>query len=550
MGALKSISKTYHAAVYLRLSREDGDVAEGGRAFSNSISNQKELVMDYLESRADIQVYSVYTDDGWSGVDFERPEFQRMLDDIREGLVDCVVVKDLSRFGRNYIESGRYIEKIFPMLGVRFIAVNDGYDSLDGQYGDDMVVPFKNLINDAYCRDISVKIRSHMEVKRKNGEYIGAFAAYGYLKDPEDKNHLVVDEYAAEVVRDIFAMKLAGCNVKAIADRLNRDGILSPLQYKRSIGIRMESPFQKGAEPKWSYNAVLRILKNEVYVGTVAQGKCTTPNYKVKKRVYKDKDEWIRVEDAHEAVVGRGEFDLVQVLLARDTRTAPEREKVFPLAGMVFCGGCGAPMVRKTVPSGGKRYVYYVCSGHKSDRASCSSHSFSAKKLEESVLALVQTFIGKVLALSEAADIVSRTSGMELGAGKIESRIGKLREEAENCGRRRKNLYEDFKDGILTKEEYAMLREQYQGQAAGIEASIVSLEKERDGILAGRTAGLEWVESLKRYEGVERLDRGLAAFLIDRIAVMGPEALEVAYRFGKEAEEMERFVLEHGKEAV
>ena len=550
MGALKSISKTYHAAVYLRLSREDGDVAEGGRAFSNSISNQKELVMDYLESRADIQVYSVYTDDGWSGVDFERPEFQRMLDDIREGLVDCVVVKDLSRFGRNYIESGRYIEKIFPMLGVRFIAVNDGYDSLDGQYGDDMVVPFKNLINDAYCRDISVKIRSHMEVKRKNGEYIGAFAAYGYLKDPEDKNHLVVDEYAAEVVRDIFAMKLAGCNVKAIADRLNRDGILSPLQYKRSIGIRMESPFQKGAEPKWSYNAVLRILKNEVYVGTVAQGKCTTPNYKVKKRVYKDKDEWIRVEDAHEAVVGRGEFDLVQVLLARDTRTAPEREKVFPLAGMGFCGGCGAPMGRKTVPSGGKRYVYYVCSGHKSDRASCSSHSFSAKKLEESVLALVQTFIGKVLALSEAADIVSRTSGMELGAGKIESRIGKLREEAENCGRRRKNLYEDFKDGILTKEEYAMLREQYQEQAAGIEASIVSLEKERDGILAGRTAGLEWVESLKRYEGVERLDRGLAAFLIDRIAVMGPEALEVAYRFGKEAEEMERFVLEHGKEAV
>ena len=312
----------------------------------------------------------------------------------------------------------------------------------------------------------------------------------------------------------------------------------------------MESPFQKGAEPKWSYNAVLRILKNEVYVGTVAQGKCTTPNYKVKKRVYKDKDEWIRVEDAHEAVVGRGEFDLVQVLLARDTRTAPEREKVFPLAGMVFCGGCGAPMVRKTVPSGGKRYVYYVCSGHKSDRASCSFHSFSAKKLEESVLALVQTFIGKVLALSEAADIVSRTSGMELGAGKIESRIGKLREEAENCGRRRKNLYEDFKDGILTKEEYAMLREQYQEQAAGIEASIVSLEKERDGILAGRTAGLEWVESLKRYEGVERLDRGLAAFLIDRIAVMGPEALEVAYRFGKEAEEMERFVLEHGKEAV
>lgn len=172
-------SKTYHAAVYLRLSREDGAVAEGSRALSNSISNQKELVMDYLRSRAEIQVYSVYVDDGWSGVDFERPEFQRMLDDIREGLVDCVVVKDLSRFGRNYIESGRYIEKIFPMLGVRFIAVNDGYDSLDGQYGNDMVIPFKNLINDAYCRDISVKIRSHMEVSGRTGSISGRLPLMG-----------------------------------------------------------------------------------------------------------------------------------------------------------------------------------------------------------------------------------------------------------------------------------------------------------------------------------------------------------------------------------
>ncbi|MCM1305618.1 MAG: recombinase family protein, partial [Butyrivibrio sp.] len=263
------ICKTYHAAVYLRLSKEDGEVAGGGKAQSNSISNQKGLVMDYLKSHADIQVYSVYVDDGWSGVDFERPEFQRMLDDIREGAVDCVVVKDLSRFGRNYIESGRYIEKIFPMLGVRFIAVNDGYDSLDGQYGSDMLIPFKNLVNDAYCRDISVKIRSHMDIKRKNGEYIGAFAAYGYLKDAGNKNHLVVDGYAADVVRDIFAMKLCGMGVKAIAEKLNRDGILSPLQYKKSIGIRLETSFQKNPKAKWSYNAVLRVLKNEVYVGTV-----------------------------------------------------------------------------------------------------------------------------------------------------------------------------------------------------------------------------------------------------------------------------------------
>lgn len=254
----------YHAAIYLRLSREDGDVAEGSKLVSNSISNQKALIMDFLKSHTEIKVHSVYADDGYSGVNFDRPDFQRMLEDIRKGTINCVIVKDLSRFGRNYIEAGRYIEKIFPMLGVRFIAITDNYDSMAaaGGYGSDMVVPFKNLINDAYCRDISIKIRSHLEMKRKKGEYIGAFAVYGYLKDERNKNQLIIDEYAAGVVRDIFAMKLCGLNQQTIADRLNNDGILSPMEYKKSIGINLETTFKKGTQAKWSYNAVLRILKN------------------------------------------------------------------------------------------------------------------------------------------------------------------------------------------------------------------------------------------------------------------------------------------------
>lgn len=231
-----------------------------------------------------------------------------------------------------------------------------------------MIIPFKNLINDAYCRDISIKIRSHMDIKRRNGEYIGAFAAYGYLKDEENKNHLVIDDYAADVVRDIFTMKLCGMSQQSIADKLNADGILSPIQYKKSIGVQLESSFQKSIKPKWSYNAVIRILKNEVYTGTVVQGKCTTPNYKIKKRIHKDETEWIRVENMHEAIVSRSEFDLVQALLLRDTRVSPDRSEVFPLAGMVYCADCGEPMVRKTIPSNGKKYIYYVCAGNKRDK--------------------------------------------------------------------------------------------------------------------------------------------------------------------------------------
>lgn len=542
--------KSYQAAVYLRLSREDGDIVDGGKQISNSIANQRELVMDYLKSRPEITVVSTYTDDGYSGVNFERPEFQRMLSDIREGKINCVIVKDLSRFGRNYIESGRYIEKIFPMLNIRFIAVTDGYDSINEDMGSDMIIPFKNLINDAYCRDISIKIRSHMEIKRRNGEYIGAFAAYGYLKDKGNKNHLVVDKYAADVVRDIFTMKLCGMSQQAIADKLNADGILSPLQYKKSIGVSLESGFQKNVRPKWSYNAVLRILKNEVYTGTVVQGKCTTPNYKIKKRIQRDESEWVRVEDMHEAIISKSDFSLVQELLLRDTRVSPGRSEVFPLSGIVFCADCGEPMIRKTVLAGGRRYVYYVCSGNKKDKASCSTHSISEKKLMDGVLGVVQTCIGKVIALSEAMEIVNSAADAGLGVVKYDERIEKLREEEGLCNDRRKNLYEDFKDGILSKDEYFMLREQYQGRIADIEKNILSLEAERDGIIRNGSGKQEWIERLKEYGNVLSLDRELVAFLIERIDVFNNSAIQVTYRFQKAIDEMEHAVELYSREAV
>lgn len=535
-------NKTFQAAVYLRLSREDGDVTEGGKQVSNSIANQNELVMDYLKSHPEISVISTYTDDGYTGVNFDRPEFQRMLSDIREGKINCVIVKDLSRFGRNYIESGRYIEKIFPMLGIRFIAITDGYDSINEDMGSDMIVPFKNLINDAYCRDISIKIRSHMDIKRRNGEYIGAFAAYGYLKDEDNKNHLVIDEYAADVVRDIFSMKLCGMSQQAIADKLNADGILSPIQYKKSIGVGLYSSFQKSVKPKWSYNAVLRILKNEVYTGTVVQGKCTTPNYKIKKRIHKDEADWIRVEDMHDAIIPKSDFDIVQEILLRDTRVAPEQSEVFPLAGMVYCADCGEPMVRKTVPAGDKRYVYYVCSGNKKDKTKCRTHNISEKKLMQGVLEVVQNHIGTMISTAYAVEKIHKAPNSKPDVVKLEDRIMKLHEEAEACNNRKMNLYEDYKDGILSREEYSMLKDKYQAQMAEIEKSIASIEADRDGILANGTGRQEWIEKLKKYEGVTELDRELVTFLIDRIEVIDPDTIQVTYRFEKALREMERVV--------
>ena len=544
------MQKTYQAAVYLRLSREDGDVADGGKAVSNSIANQKELVMDYLKSHPEINVASIYTDDGFSGVNFERPQFQRMLSDIREGKIDCVAVKDLSRFARNYIEAGRYIEKIFPMLGIRFIAVTDGYDSLNEDMGNDMIIPFKNLINDAYCRDISIKIRSHMNIKRRSGEYIGPFAAYGYRKEEGNKNHLVVDEYAADVVRDIFTMKLCGMSQQSIADKLNADGILAPLQYKKSIGVELNTSFQKSVKPGWSYNAVLRILKNEVYTGTVIQGKCTTPNYKIKKRIHKAEADWIRVEDMHEAIIPRSQYELVQELLMRDTRVAPEMAAVFPLAGMVYCAACGEPMVRKTVPAGGKKYVYYVCSGNKRNRNNCSAHGISEKMLTESVTGLSRGFIGRAIAAACAMEKIQMAENLKPEVLKYEARIKKLEEELSACNTRKKNLYEDYKDGVLSREEYSMLRNQYQERMETVEKSIEGLKEEKGAIQTGDSGRQEWIETIKKYKGVQTLDRKLVTFLIERIEVIDSETIEVKYRFDRVLREMEKIVAFYEQEAV
>ena len=339
MNQINNSKKIYHAAIYVRLSKEDGDVATAGKRESNSISNQKDLIKNFLKDKKDIVVVSERVDDGYSGSNFERPAFQMMLEDIKKGIVDCVVVKDLSRFGREYIDAGKYIERLFPALGVRFIAVNDHYDNLEGKsQADKIVIPFKNLINDAYCRDISIKIRSQ--------------------KDTDNKNKLVIDVYAAGIVKEIYRMKLSGMSQTAIANALNKQGVLSPMEYKHSLGIRIQDNFKTHEQAEWSAMSVKRILENEVYTGTLVQGKRTTPNHKVKKLMKKPETDWVRIEKNHEAIVSEREFALVQRLLGIDTRTSPNEEKVYPLSGLVGCGDCGAMMIKRDVPAGGKVDAY------------------------------------------------------------------------------------------------------------------------------------------------------------------------------------------------
>lgn len=290
----------YRCYAYGRLSRRDKEKARRDNDESNSIKNQRDLIHEYIDRHPDLELCMEGYDDNYTGTNFDRPHFQEMMRAIEDGKINCIVVKDLSRFGREHIDVGRYLFQQFPNQNIRFIAIIDNYDNTREDASSHLLVSVKNLFNDNYCRDTSIKIRSHLDVRRRSGKFIGSFAAYGYCKDPENKNHLLIDDEAAAVVQDIFAWKIDGMSNQAIADQLNQLGILSPMEYKQAKGVNYGSGYKVHAKALWSSVTVRRILTSVVYLGIMEQGKRTTPNYKIKKEIQRPQEEWMRVEGTHD----------------------------------------------------------------------------------------------------------------------------------------------------------------------------------------------------------------------------------------------------------
>lgn len=540
-------NRIYKACIYARLSQEDGDKSE-----SDSIVSQKALIREYISKQQDIRIVSEKADDGYSGVNFERPAFQEMMEEIRAGKVDCVVVKDLSRFGRNYIESGNYIEKVFPFLGIRFIAINDDYDSVERRHSDSLIVPFKNLINDAYCKDISVKIRSQLEIKRKKGQYIGPNAVYGYRKDEEDHNHLVPDTYAAEVVRTMFRWKQQGMSVSRIAEKLNVEGVLCPMEYKQSNGIGVQTIFRSGQKAKWSASSVRRILTNEVYTGVLVQGKSSTPNYKVKKNFPKDKKEWIRVEDAHEPIIEKRVFSAIQELLKRDVRSAPGKKFVYPLSGYLFCADCGQNLTRMSTHSGGKRFDYYVCSSYRNGKR-CSSHRIPVPLLNEAVLETIQLRIEAVARMRVLLKQVEKDPVIwsdQMNLERYDRLIAERRQEIEHCMRFKQKLYENLVDGTLDRKDYSTFQKNYEIRIEEAEDVIRKAEKEREMVAAQEVGDQSWMEDFKKYKKIRELERSAVVALIDRIEIAEKRKIEVRFRDEEAYEMVESFLNRVKKEEI
>ena len=519
----------YRADGYLRLS-----YTADGSTESDSIANQRKLIQDFVSGQPDIELVSERVDDGYSGVLFDRPAFQEMMNDIVSGKINCVIVKDLSRLGREYIETGRYLKQIFPKYGVRFISVNDGIDTAHERTGDDLNVSLKNLLNDTYCHDISVKTRSALESKRKNGDYVGACPVYGYRKDPDNKNHLVIDEDAAHVVREIYRRRIDGASAQKIAGELNERGVLSPLAYKISRGL----PHPTGGatdslEAKWSAKAVIRILADETYTGVLVQGRQETYNHKLKNLVQKPAKDWTRVENSHDPIIPRQRFELVQMIASLDTRTAPESKEVYLFSGILICGCCGGRMTRKTNTVKGRKYIYYYCpTGKKNgcDRAVMLKEDDLKRCVLDSLRAHIRS-VASVDAMLNSID--EDRMNRELIAG-FKAQIADNEAQLAQVRRFKSTIYENMVEGMIDKAEYQDLRSRYAAQTKRAQEAIDRLREEMERAAGGTGDRLRWVRHFQEFSNLTELDRRAVIALVQSIKVIGKTELEITFRYDME----------------
>ena len=448
--------------------------------------------------------------------------------------INCILVKDLSRFGRNYIEVGRYLERIFPVMRVRLIAVTDNYDSQSAwKTSDSIMVPMRNLLNDAYCRDISVKIKSQLAVKRKRGDFVGSFATYGYRKDPTNHSKLIVDELAAENVQSIFRWKISGMSNQGIADRLNAKKVPSPAARKLQSGAKLSLHFRKSDEPPWSAKAVDRILHNEVYIGKLVQGKTRRLDYRSKKKMNVPMRDWVIVDNTHEAIIPAEQFELVRWILETETRRPNDAETVALFAGFLYCGDCGSRLVRRSASYKGKRYIYYQCSGSKQNKGSCTSHNLRDEKLYNIVRNALQMQIQIVMGEAEFVESIRQAQQEPYRVRRIERQIRQLTAEKAHTQGIKEKLYGDYAEEILTREDFLNYNELYSKRIEEYDRKITELEAERQNLQTAPNA-YPFLDVYRKYRKLEEITRPMVVELIEKIEVYEGNRVEIMFRFQDE----------------
>ena len=529
--------RRWRLGIYIRLSKED---LKKGKDDSNSVKNQRDLLNDFYRRNIDeFESITEYVDDGHTGTDANREDFQRLLADVMSGKINCVIVKDLSRFARNYSDAGSLIDNLFVQMGVRFISLAENVDSYKNPDSvSNIIVPITNVMNDNYCYQTSKKIRQVFDYKRRNGQYIGAFAPYGYVKHPKDKHRLIVDPDAAENVKLIFTMLIQGSSKRAIALYLNEHGVPSPSAYKVQKGLPVST--RGYDDPMWGARMIHSILTNPTYTGDLAQGRSRVKSYKVHQIKAVPREEWVEVAGTHEAIIDYETFDKVQALLQRDTRTSPKGREVHLFSGFLKCADCGRAITRCVSKNNN---VYYSCSTYKNrSRTACTMHSIKHERLEAAVLFAVQHQVHLAVSYSEIVTQINSAPIKKSQSYRLDDLIAAKERELIKITRYKQSLYQDWKDGEITQQEYRDMKADYERQTSDISAVLTRLNAERAELANGVDNEHPALVAFMKYQNIEALNREILVELVDYIKVYENGNISVKFKFADELRKIAEYI--------
>lgn len=553
---LQEEQSIYHTAGYIRLSVEDSGKTDG-----YSLANQEKLVKDFIADQQDMRLYRLYIDNGSTGTVFERPAFDEMMQDMKDGKINCIVVKDLSRLGRNYLEAGNYLEQIFPFFRVRFISITDGYDSNSPDVTDEsLIIPLKNIINEGYAKDISQKITTSFEARKKQGQFMGKYPVYGYLKDPENKNHLIVNPETCEVVKRIFQMRDSGMALGAIASQLNKEGIPSPARYLWLKGISKE---ERHKDSYWDRTNVKRLLTNKMYLGMLVYGKEKTSFAKGIKRQRVPESEWKYVPNAHEAIIDQELFDSVQrklegakqdFLNMTGINEDYQPENLF--RGRIHCSDCGRAMkmtkfVATRKDGSTDRYAVYECCRRKQlYDLSCPQRSIRKAIVDKTVEEAIRFHIRTFLDAEQVIAKLNRSPKGRAAVSNIQNRIREKQRRITKIERLGTGIYEDYREGILDEGEYLAIRRQYGAEKGELLKEVDALmlagtEHEADYHSTGSLADI-----VRKYAEFQELNREIVeAFIVD-IQVHTDSHLAITFAFEDEFQRLIDMAEQRRRETV
>ena len=523
MSIISAKQGVYKTAVYARLSTEDLD--------EDTLDNQIYLLKSFVGEKTDMVLVDIYADNGFSGTNFERPEFTRLMNDVKTGKVNCIVVKDLSRLGRNYIETGNLIENVFPFLNVRFIAVTDNFDTNEGGGVENMVASFKNLVNDVYAKDISRKIITAFRTKQKNGEYIGLVAPYGYLKSAENKNKFVIDEKTAPAVKKIFELYAGGYGLDRIARIMNESDYDCPRKYRYSIGITKSDRYKNS---KWGRTTINTILTNRAYIGDMVQGKVKQELCNNIVMHYTNKDDWIVVEGTHEAIIERNLFFEVQdILEKKKTEQAVRRKKSKSreykeenlLKGRIKCGCCGKSMNLAQNVRGNSISRSYYCSGYKELReAVCTNKNrINKSSVESKVLESIKKCIFNNIDESSLSLEIADKNTQD-----IKKRMVQIERAIRQTNSKIADLYKDVSDGLIDENDYLLMKTKFLNDKKQFEREekLLSDNMKKNSDSAGKLRAADYLKKCKK---AKKLDRKMVESFIELVTINDDKSIEITF---------------------